>query len=491
MAKSPLVQRWSRRLAKQADEFVRLPRRWPWLLLFWAAISAASYGWHRHELQVYADDMATLRGRLIFQMVETMRDWAARQSHLSGMADNSALMTRQLGEIMQESRDRELTIHLTSLKLLNPDNEPDAWETEALRSFEQGTAERVGVDGKRFRYMAPLPTKASCLVCHAHQGHVVGDIRGGLSVSFPTRYIDDIVGAQRRSLILIHLGAFTGLSMLSIASLAALRRRLRELDQTRTDLAETEKMASLGRMVAGFAHEVNTPVGVAVGAVSQSRELVAELERLIAQEEVTEDDLRDRMSMLDEASQLALTNLHRAAGMVQSFKRTAVDQTSEAERRFDLAEVFEDVQKSLHNRFKNTAVRVTIDCPSGTMLFGMPGALEQVLTNLLENGRIHGFAEGKAPGNISLRGRIEGGKVRIDYSDDGAGMHPDVLAHAFEPFYTTRRGSGGSGLGLYIAYNLVTRNLGGSVHCESTQGEGTRFFIEFPYHATQDSPQTP
>lgn len=241
-------------------------------------------------------------------------------------------------------------------------------------------------------------------------------------------------------------------------------------------------MASLGRMVAGFAHEVNTPVGIAVGAASQSQELVAEIGRLIEQPEVSEDDLRQRMQMLDEASGLILGNLRRAAGMVQSFKRTAVDQTSEAEREFDLAEVIDDVLRSLKGLFKNTQITISLDCPQHLRVFGSAGALAQLLTNLLQNAHLHAFEDGSRPGTIQIRARTANDHVRLEFSDDGAGMDEATLQRAFEPFFTTRCGSGGSGLGLYIAYNMAAQGLGGSISCTSRQGQGTRFVVEFPQH---------
>lgn len=261
------------------------------------------------------------------------------------------------------------------------------------------------------------------------------------------------------------------------SELADANRRLKAEQQA---VLEAEKMASLGRMVAGFAHELNTPVGVAVGAASQARELVAEVASLLDAEEVSEEDLRERLRLLDETAALALGNLRRAADMVQSFKRTAVDQSSEAERDYDLAEVIEDAEKALHAEFKHTSIEISTRCPAGLRLHGAPGALVQVLTNLLQNSRIHAFADGKAAGHIGIDAKDDGDAITIDYADDGAGMSADTLARVFEPFYTTRRGSGGSGLGLYIAYNLVTRRLGGTVSCTSAPGAGTRFLIRYP-----------
>lgn len=267
------------------------------------------------------------------------------------------------------------------------------------------------------------------------------------------------------------------------AELLQTNQRLREEQEK---VLEAEKMASLGRMVAGFAHEVNTPIGIAVGAASQSGELLEELGTLLSQDEVAEDALRTRLNMLDETTGLALSNLRRAADMVRSFKRTAVDQSSDMEREYDLAEVIEDVHKSLGGMFKHTPIEIEIDCPSGIQLYGPAGALVQLLANLLQNSRLHAFNDGTRAGHILIQARIDDALVHIDYRDDGTGMSEETLHHAFEPFYTTRRGSGGSGLGLYIAYNLVTQGLHGHIRCESMLGEGTRFVIEYPRQTPND-----
>ena len=263
------------------------------------------------------------------------------------------------------------------------------------------------------------------------------------------------------------------------AELTDANQRLREEQEK---VLEAEKMASLGRMVAGFAHEVNTPIGVAMGVASQSLELVKELGTLLSQEEVTEEDLRSRFGVLEEASGLALSNLRRAASLVQSFKRTAVDQTSDFDRDYDLNEVIEDVQKSLHGVFKNTPITISIDCPQDLHCHGPAGAVVQLLSNLLQNSRMHGFNDGVAAGTIHIVAKVIQNRVNIEFSDSGLGMSEECLEHAFEPFYTTRRGTGGSGLGLYIVYNLVTQSLHGNIRCESILGSGTRFMIEFPSH---------
>jgi signal transduction histidine kinase len=496
-------------LVRSFDAFIRRPAWWPLLILFWGLVTVASYNWHLHELERHAHSMAAARGRLVFEMVETTRLWAANHGGVYApvtasnqpnpwleVADktittpsgvvltkiNPAYMTRQLNDLIGAQGD--MRVRLTSLKPINPANAPDAWESESLQGFETSRSERISIVGDgataSFRYMAPLEVRKPCLECHEKQGYRLGDVRGGISVSFPVSYIYAIVDAQKRDFMIIHVAMFAILGVLAWGSLLITRRNLRALEDVRGELVESEKMASLGRMVAGFAHEVNTPVGVAVGATSQSQELVAELGRLIDKEEVSEADLRQRLGLLGETSALALANLRRAAAMVQSFKRTAVDQTSGAERDYDLAEMIDDVSRTLYSSFKNTGIRVEIDCPPDIRLHGSVGALEQMLTNLLQNSRVHAYEEGTRSGVIRIHARSDAESVRIEFGDDGTGMDASTLARAFEPFFTTRRGNGGSGLGLYITYNLVTRVLGGTISCSSRPGQGTRFLIVFP-----------
>lgn len=243
---------------------------------------------------------------------------------------------------------------------------------------------------------------------------------------------------------------------------------------------EAEKMASLGRLVAGFAHEVNTPVGVAIGAVSQTRQVVDEFRQLLQQDEVSEQEVGGHLSMLAEASELAMSNLQRAASLVQSFKRTAVDQSSDAEREYRLDEVIDDVIHNLSPMFKRTQIALVTECAPELSTFGQPGAMNQILTNLYANALVHAYADGQRGGTIVVRVRGDGENIEIEFKDDGNGMPPEVVAKVFEPFYTTRRDTGGSGLGLYIVYNLTTRQLGGSIRCESASGVGTRFVIRIP-----------
>jgi signal transduction histidine kinase len=261
---------------------------------------------------------------------------------------------------------------------------------------------------------------------------------------------------------------------------AQLNNKVEELTQTRHELVQSEKMASLGRLVAGFAHEVNTPIGVAVGSASVLQRKSNLINKLLDEEEVDEEELVSALEKIEEAAELTLSNLKRAAGLISSFKRTAVDQTSEEIRRFDVKSIIEDVINTLHNKFKQTAISIQLDCLDHLNIYSVPGTLEQILTNLMMNSLIHGFEEGQNDGRIIIAVRLENKRLLINYSDTGKGISPDALEKVFEPFFTTHRAHGGTGLGLYICYNLVTSQLHGTMTCESRLNKGVTFKIEFP-----------
>jgi two-component system, NtrC family, sensor kinase len=258
-------------------------------------------------------------------------------------------------------------------------------------------------------------------------------------------------------------------------------RAMRHIEQAQIELVRSEKMASLGRMVAGFAHEINTPIGIAVGAVSHEEETLVRINQMLSQDEVREEDLRAQLDTIAEGSRLALSNLRRCAELVHRFKRSSVDQVSEHRRVFDMAELIEDVRFTLHSQLKRLPLSVIVDCPGDIHINGIPGHLEQILTNLILNSVLHGFKNCERAGTIRITARHGADeRVRLTVEDDGAGMSPDIIDKVFEPFTTTARGSGGTGLGLFMIYNIVTSELGGSIICTSSPGNGCRFEIEFP-----------
>ena len=255
---------------------------------------------------------------------------------------------------------------------------------------------------------------------------------------------------------------------------------LADLRQAQQSLIHAEKMASLGALVAGVAHEINTPVGVTVTAASLLADETAALLRLFEAGTMRRTAFERYAELAQEASERILSNANRAAELIQSFKQVAVDQTRDDRRRFDLAQYIHEVLVSLGPRLKQTGVQVSVDCPEGLEVDGYPGPLAQVLTNLVVNALVHAF-EPSHYGHIRLHAGPSGDDgVVLVFADDGKGIAPDVLPKIFDPFFTTNRIGGGTGLGLNIVYNLVRQKLAGSIEVASVPAEGTSFTIRFP-----------
>ncbi len=264
---------------------------------------------------------------------------------------------------------------------------------------------------------------------------------------------------------------------------AALAQALNQLKQAQSELVRQEKLASLGQMVAGVAHEINTPLGICVTATSH---LVQEL-KLTREEleagQMTEESLEGFFDVVDQSLRIMTTNTQRAAALVRSFKQVAVDQSSGDIRSFNLAGYVNEVLLSLQPKLKGRPVKVEVSCPRDLVLESFPGAVSQILTNMVMNSLVHGFersGDQERPGRIWIRAAPEGDSVAFEYGDDGAGMDADTLAKLFDPFFTTKRGNGGSGLGGHILYNLVTGALGGTVRVESSPGQGLQYYLRFP-----------
>ncbi|OUD13965.1 sensor histidine kinase [Thioflexithrix psekupsensis] len=261
---------------------------------------------------------------------------------------------------------------------------------------------------------------------------------------------------------------------------AELNARMEELECTRNELVQSEKMASLGRLVAGFAHELNTPIGVSVASASVLENKAAVINQMLNEDEVDGEVLDKILAQFSEATRLIISNLRRASELINSFKRTAIDQSSEDVRKFDVKSIIDDVINTLHNRFKQTAVKIHVNAPEHLEVYSIPGSVDQILTNLLLNSLEHGFSAGTAAGDIHIQAELHDDRLRLVYKDTGKGIAAEALGRVFEPFFTTNRSQGGSGLGLYISYNLVTTQLKGEMTCHSVAGQGVTFTVEFP-----------
>ncbi|OBS31371.1 hypothetical protein A9O67_01715 [Tepidimonas fonticaldi] len=257
-----------------------------------------------------------------------------------------------------------------------------------------------------------------------------------------------------------------------------LQRALDELRQAQAQLVQADKLAALGSLVAGVAHELNTPIGNALMAISTLRERAAGFaQRLDAG--VRRSDVARLLEQIGTAEDIAERNLHRASELLRSFKQVAVDQTSTQRRIFDLRELVAELALTLQPTLKRTPYRLDIDIPPGITLDSYPGPWGQVLANLIQNAIVHAF-EGRDHGTISVTAAADDESVILTVADDGRGMEAEVRARAFDPFFTTRLGRGGSGLGLHIVHNLVTGMLGGHIDLSSAPGCGTTFHIRCP-----------
>lgn len=272
---------------------------------------------------------------------------------------------------------------------------------------------------------------------------------------------------------------------------AAAEKTLIDLRAAQAQMILQEKMASLGSMVAGVAHEVNTPVGLAVTGASQLRTETATILALAAQGQLRRSTFDEYLAVVDELATLIEKNAARAAELIQSFKEVAVDQSSDARRPFDLRSYVGEVLASLAPRIRNAGHKVEMALPEGIEMDGYPGAMAQVVTNLVINSIVHAYPDGRRDGTLRLAARrMDGDMIELAYSDDGRGIPSDLWSRIFEPFFTTKRGMGGSGLGLHLLYNIVTVRMGGTVRVGAAPPGGALFTLTFPRVSPGRAPES-
>ncbi len=264
---------------------------------------------------------------------------------------------------------------------------------------------------------------------------------------------------------------------------ATLSSTVQALQKTQDDLVQAEKLASLGALVTGVAHELNTPIGNAIVSASTLENRMHGLQLAVAQGNLRKSTLLDFCSDGAQLSALVSSSCERAAQLINSFKQVAVDQTSEQRREFDLCDVVQDVVATLKATYHTNQWEFHVDIPGGLACEGYPGPLGRIVTNLIQNAVLHGFS-GRDHGVLHLSAQTVGpGFVALNVCDDGHGMDATTLSHIFDPFFTTRMGQGGSGLGLSIARNLAIGVLGGNLTARSTPSKGACFTLTMPCEA--------
>jgi signal transduction histidine kinase len=254
---------------------------------------------------------------------------------------------------------------------------------------------------------------------------------------------------------------------------------LQDLRQTQESLLQAERLASLGSLVAGVAHEINTPVGIALTSASVLKAATDDILIAANSAGLKKSEIMRYLDTANESARLIMNNAYRAAHLIHSFKQIAVDQTSEARRPFGLHEYIEEIVSSLQPKLKKTPITLLLDCPVDIILDSYPGAFAQVITNLTLNCVEHAFGP-EEEGQIAINARMDGEIVELHVIDNGKGIAPDVLDCIFDPFFTTRRGQGGTGLGLNIVYNLIAKQFMGTITVASTLGQGTHFTLRLP-----------
>ncbi|WP_338846048.1 HAMP domain-containing sensor histidine kinase [Massilia sp. W12] len=251
-----------------------------------------------------------------------------------------------------------------------------------------------------------------------------------------------------------------------------------DLRQAQDSLLQSERLASLGSLVAGVAHEINTPVGITLTSASVLCDATNEIRQAVTDGPIKKSDILAYLTTAGESSRLIQANAERAAQLIQSFKQIAVDQTSEARRRFQMRQYLDEIITSLGPRLKQSKVAVEVDCPPDMKVDSYPGAFAQVITNLVMNALTHAFGQ-EQDACISISVSAKDGWVTLHFADNGKGIPAEYIGKVFEPFFTTRRNQGGTGLGLNIVHNLVVKQFGGTISVVSAPGQGACFTLRF------------
>jgi signal transduction histidine kinase len=257
-----------------------------------------------------------------------------------------------------------------------------------------------------------------------------------------------------------------------------LEQTLQILQSTQKKLVESEKMAALGSLVAGVAHEINTPVGIGIAASSSMVTKTEHLETSFNSKKMTMSELQNYLETTKQACELIYSNLNRTAELVKSFKQVSVDNMTEQKRVFNLLEYLNDIVRSLGPKIKVRPVKVILDCPDNIVLNSYPGSYYQIITNFINNSLMHAFEENQE-GEMIVKAFVLNENLTIIYTDNGKGIPKENISKVFDPFFTTNM-QFGTGLGMNITFNIITQHLGGEISLESSVGEGVKFTVIIP-----------
>lgn len=261
--------------------------------------------------------------------------------------------------------------------------------------------------------------------------------------------------------------------------LSSKNEALENLKETEQKLILSEKSAVLTNLVAGMAHEINTPIGICITAISYLQEKNKELNSIYKSGEMKKSEFERYLNSITEITNSTLLNLSKASNLIRSFKMIAVNQANEEKRIFNIKEYIDDVILTLIPELKKKEYEIRLNCQDSFLINSYPGILSQIITNLVMNSLVHGYDEGD---KVTLSFAVTKGDNHIlfEYADDGKGINKEIQNKIFDAFFTTKGCNGSTGLGLHIVYNLVTQTLGGTISCKSNEGIGTTFTITIP-----------
>ena len=510
---------------RTVPRFIRQRRWWAVLLVLWAVAVGLYTHLHLAQLREQMTQVALAGARNMFRMVILTRNWNAshggiyvpvnRRVEPNPYLDhpqrdltttegikltmvNPAYMTRLIAEMAESSSGA--IFRLTSLKPIRPGNKPDAWEGQSLHAFENGAKETFAVaegqDGMMLRYMAPLPVEESCLDCHRRQGYQVGDIRGGISVSQRYEPIENAMRNHTHDVLLASSISFVLATLLGWLLLELLRRRwlelaskVHELEETQSQLLQSEKMAAIGQLAAGVAHEINNPIGFVNSNLGSLKNYTGQLIDLLERSrkgEASEADFvaadfdylkRDIDDLLHE-SRDGLERVKKIVANLKDFSHVDQSEWQEADLNAGIESTLNVVWNEL--KYKAEVVREFGDLPR---IPCVAAQINQVVMNLLVNAA-HAI-DGR--GTITVRTGHDTREAWIEIADTGRGIPANVMQRIFEPFYTTKPVGKGTGLGLSLSYDIVKKH-GGRIEVSSQIGIGTTFRVTLPLHGLPSGP---
>jgi DNA-binding LacI/PurR family transcriptional regulator/signal transduction histidine kinase len=298
----------------------------------------------------------------------------------------------------------------------------------------------------------------------------------------PFNYISTLLAYDSSVTLYNLIGIFLDREMVNTklkGTLEMLKETIETLKKTQSQLVHSEKMASLGGLVAGVAHEINTPIGVSVTTASFMGEYSDKLKELFLSGKLKRLDMEKFFEIFDEANIILISNLKKASNLIDSFKQIAVDQSTEEKRLFKVGLYIKQILSSLKSRLKDSNLEIRFECQDEFEIYNYAGGIFKVITNLVDNTIMHAYSEGDN-GVVLIKVTKDNNILNIIYSDNGKGIEKSGLDKIFDPFYTTKRGEGGTGLGLNIVYNIITQEYGGTIECRSESGEGCTFIIRIP-----------